>query len=219
MPDRITPANGRVLTPQEWEAERKKQAFRRVIPARSGSNFNGLVILPKSVSFAGQNAGEQIFMLLRRHWSTNIGWIVNEAFYAVFPIILYTVLEFFNLNLIDLLGWKLFIVLVLIFYSVLLTNTIRHLSDWYFNLYLVTSERVIDYDYHPFTSSGASESTLVSIQDVKQVSIGFLPSIFDYGDVSIYTAADKNVITFHKVPNPTLVRDKILDLADVASGR
>ncbi len=206
----------RVLTPEEWAAQRKKQEFRAVIPATEGSGFSGLVMRPKRVAFATQNQGEQVFMLLRRHWFTNLGWISREVGSAIFPPIAYLLADVVGYNLIDVLGWRLFIVVILMFYSFIMTNAIKNLSDWYYNLYLVTSERVIDFDFHPFTSSGASETSLVSVQDVKQKSVGFFPSIFDYGDVEIFSAADRNVITFNQVPNPTLVRDKILDLEDVA---
>lgn len=213
----VSPTRGRVLTPQEWEAQRRKQEFSAVVPRSEGSAFNGLVLRPKNVSFATQNRGEQVFMLLRRHWWSNVNWILSESLAAAFPVFIYIVVAALGFNLIELMGWRIFVIVILTYYSLIITNTVRHLADWYYNLYLVTNQRVIDFDFHPFTSSGASESTLVSIQDVKQKSIGFWPSIFNYGDIEIFSAADRNVITFNQVPNPTLVRDKILDLAEVAT--
>src|SRR5690606_17376971 len=106
-----------------------------------------------------------------------------------------------------------FIILsLIIYYSVVYTNILRHLVDWYFNLYIVTNERVVDYQFRTFASRHVSESDLDSVEDVKESSIGVIPSFFNYGDVSIYSAADKNVIVFHSVPRPTYVRDKIDDL-------
>jgi low affinity Fe/Cu permease len=208
---------GRVLTPEEWEAQKLAQDFRSVIPpGTEEASLKGLILRPKKVSFATQNKGEQVFMLLRRHWYTNIGWVVNSMLTATIPFFIYIISALLGFNLVVIMGWKLAVTVVIMFYSFLITNVVRSLSEWYFNLYLVTSQRVLDYDFRPFHSSGVSETALVSIQDVKQESVGFLPSIFNYGDVSIFTAADRNVIIFHKVPNPTLVRDKILDLAEVA---
>jgi hypothetical protein len=212
----VRPVRGRVLTPAEWESEKRNEEFREVVPRTEGSGINGLILRPKSISFATQNRGEQVFMLLRRHWWINIGWITSEAFSASVPVFIYFLADLAGFNLVDILGWKLFATLLLMFYSVIITNTIRHLADWYFNLYLVTNQRVVDFDFHPFTSSGVSESSLNTIQDVKQKSVGFWASIFNYGDIEIFSAADRNVIKFNYVPNPTLVRDKILDLAEVA---
>lgn len=215
-PSTVQPTNRRVLTPEQWHEVQRMQEFKQVIPKREGRSWSGLLLRPKHVSFATQNHGEQIFILLRRHWSTNLGWIINEIFYSLIPVLLYLGADLIGFNLIESLSGKLFVVMLLIYYSFIFTNSIRHLYDWYYNVYIVTNERVIDYDFIPFASRAVAETVLTSVQDVKEKSIGFLPSLFNYGEVSIYSAADRNVITFEAVPNPTFVRDKIADLAKIA---
>jgi len=208
-------SRGRVLSPEEFEKQRQKQELKKVVPKTEGAGWAGLVLLPKHVSFETQNVGEQVFIMLRRHWFTNLSWVFNSVLFALLPILAYAIADLFKFNLITVLGWKIAVISVLMYYSFWLTNLIRNFSDWYFDVYLVTNERVIDYDFQPFVAQEVSETALRSIEDVRERTVGFFPQMFDYGDLSIYSAADKLVITFDSIPKPTFVRDKILDLAAV----
>ena len=87
--------------------------------------------------------------------------------------------------------------------------------DWYFNIYVITSERVIDFDFNPFAYHKISETNLNNIVDATQESIGFLPMLFNYGDIYIQTAGEKREFDFLAVSKPTWVRDKIMDLRDM----
>jgi hypothetical protein len=93
------------------------------------------------------------------------------------------------------------------------TYAFNRLTEWYFNVYIVTDERVLDITYIPFQSREVVETNLASVENVQETSIGFLPGLFNYGDVKVFTAAEQNVILFESVPNPTLVRDRVSDLA------
>lgn len=205
-----------VLSKEDWEKMKAKTQFKEIVPKSEGSDWQGLVFKPKNVHFSTQNKDEVVYILLRRHVISNVGWIFNLSIYAVLPLIIYFLISLFGLNLLDLLGLKFLTVVALAFYSTLLTSFVRNIADWYFNMYIVTNERVIDYDFKAFVSKGAAESALEGIQDVRENSVGFLPSLFNYGDVSMYSAADKNVIIFDDIPNPTLVRDKVADLSKIA---
>jgi len=87
--------------------------------------------------------------------------------------------------------------------------------DWYFNIYLVTNERVIDFDFNAFAYHKISETGLENIVDATQETIGFFPMIFNYGDVYIQTAGERREFDFLAVTNPSWVRDKIMDLRDL----
>lgn len=215
---RSTAANRGTLSPQEWAEVVKRQQISRELPEHEGSGWSGLELRPKNFRFYTQNKGEKVFILLRTHWLTNLGWIVNNLIYCLVPLILAVILRAFSIELSagNLLGIKLVIVLLLTYYSVIFTNVLRHFTDWYYNLFIVTNERIIDYDFQSLTSRGASEIALENIEDVSEHSVGFLPNMFNYGDVLIYSAAEKSAVTFSKVPRPTFVRDKITDLANIA---
>ena len=84
---------------------------------------------------------------------------------------------------------------------------------WYYNLYLVTSERIIHYFFRPLGGYKVAETEIENIQDVSQASIGFLPNIFGYGDIMVQTASIKNKFFFKAVPHPIWFRDVIADLS------
>jgi hypothetical protein len=198
----------------EWNDVLKVQYIDKVLPNSTGTLLGGLQVRPKNVRFATQNKGEKIFILLRRHWLSNLNWMFNTAIYTAVPIAIYLILlTVFNQNLFTIMGVKLFTVVALFYYSVVITNALIHFANWYFNVYIVTDQRVIDYDFKSMVSQGVSELDLEDIQDVKEESVGILASFFSYGTISVFSASEKAIITFEDIPRPTFVRDKISDLS------
>ena len=185
------------------------------MPEHTGSGIGGLEFRPRNVKFATQNKGEKVFILLRRHFITNFSWILSNSVYLAIPVVLYFILNFLNLNLRDFFSFRALVLIVVVYYALVVTNILRNFVDWYFNIYIVTDERVIDYDFQPFVSRDITELNLQDIEDIREADVGVLESFFNYGNVSVYTAADQSVITFHFIPNPQLVRDKISDLAKI----
>ena len=58
-----------------------------------------------------------------------------------------------------------------------------------------------------------SEAKNKSIEDVSYTQIGFVRSLFNYGDVMVQTAGAENNIEYDRVPRPSVVADIIGDLA------
>lgn len=204
-----------VLSREEWMRLKAKERLNQVFPSHEGSGWSGIVLRPYNVSFATQNIGEDIFILLRRHWITNIDWALAAAFYMVIPFIIQLLLSLVNVNIVTTLGVKLLTLILVFYYSVVFSYVVKNFVEWYFNLYIVTDERVLELDFLPFSSQKVSETGLASVENVQETQIGFLPTVFNFGEVKVFTAAEQNVIIFEKVPNPTLVRDRIMDLAKI----
>lgn len=200
----------------QWSDTISRQYLERVLPEHKSSLLGGLQLRPKNVRFASQNKGEKVYILLRKHWLTNLGWIVNAALMSIIPLIIYFVVGLFKQDIIELLSPKLFLLILLSFYALILTNIIRHFIEWYFNVYLVTNERVIDFDVKvATTTTGSSELTLENIEEVREKSVGILQAIFNYGDVYVYSAAHKSELLFDDIPMPSFVQDKISDLSKI----
>ncbi|MCA9379230.1 PH domain-containing protein [Candidatus Dojkabacteria bacterium] len=213
MPTSSAPTT-RPATPSQWSDVISRQYLEKVLPEHRSSLLGGLQLRPKNVRFASQNKGEKVYILLRKHWLTNLGWITNAAFMSVVPIIIYFVVGLFNQDLIELVSPKLYLLVLVSYYALILTMIIRSFIEWYFNVYLVTNERVIDFDVKvATTTTGSSELALENIEEVKEKSVGILQAIFNYGDVYIYSAAHKSEILFDDIPRPSFVQDKISDLS------
>ena len=71
----------------------------KILPRRERSAFGSLDVYPEHVSFNSQDPGESIYILMRSHIAVNIGWVVRFAIGVVFPFILITMFEIFNMLL------------------------------------------------------------------------------------------------------------------------
>jgi len=213
------PANPGFLQtkPSKEELENLKiSEFEKVVPAPSGGAWQSVQIRPKA-TFATQNPGEKIYILARRHWITNIGWVTRNFIYSLLPFLLLLVLDLFNVKLpMDAEAQRLYFVLILAFYSLIFTNVIRDFFDWYFDPYIITNERILDFTFNPFTNYTAEEAPLENIETVKQNTKGIIGALFNYGDIIVSTEAFSTVITFEAAANPSRVRDIVSDLAKIA---
>ncbi len=211
----VIPSASSAVDAGAWTEVVSKQYMDRVLPEHQTSLLGGIQLRPKNLRFATQNKGEKVYILLRRHWVTNFGWLSSAVFWSFIPpLVLMGVDLVLRFSVVDFLGVKLFTVLALTFYGVLITFCLRKYLDWYFNVYIVTNERVIDYDVKvDVVTRGASELTLDNIEEVREESVGVIASLLNMGTVQVFSAANKKVITFQNVGRPTFVRDIIADLA------
>jgi len=183
------------------------------ISRHEGGPLSSHEILPHGVHFETQNTYETIFVLLRPHILTNIGWIISAAITILIPAAIEYLIIQFSVPLNDFVSLPSQIVILAIYYSFVLTYIIFNFLDWYYDIYLVTNQRVVDYEFKPISSYKVFEVSLEDIQDIRAKTVGFLPSIFDYGDVVISSAAETGSFKFHAVPAPNKFRDIIGDLS------
>lgn len=86
--------------------------------------------------------------------------------------------------------------------------------DYYLDVWVITSERIIDVRQEGFFSRTVSELKLSQIQDVTSEIHGVLKFIFCYGDVHVQTAGATQRFVFRQIPNPENIRDIIIKLAE-----
>jgi uncharacterized membrane protein YdbT with pleckstrin-like domain len=89
-------------------------------------------------------------------------------------------------------------------------------EDWRNDIYMVTSDRVVDIDRTPFGLLGTSrkEAKLAAVQNVTSNTRGFLDVAFNMGDVIIQTAGGEGQLTFERVHDPRRVQRDITDRID-----
>jgi hypothetical protein len=193
------------------------EPLHQIFPEKKDSTISSVVVLPEKLEFETQNPNERVFILLRRHVITNLGWIFTLFVFSIIPVITFIILTVLEIDVVSELGLKqsyIFGVLVL-WYMLVITNAFMKFLDWYFNIYVITNERILDFDFSPFAYHKISEAGLDSIVDATQENIGFFPMLFNYGDVYIQTAGEKREFDFNSVAKPSWVRDKIMDLRDL----
>jgi hypothetical protein len=202
---------------QETHDTRKMQMLQKmdqIVPKQSGGFFGSVQYRP-SMSFEGQNRNEKVYIMARRHWLTNMGWIINNLIYILIPFIIGLLLNVFDPKLPPVNG-QVYAVLVLGYYSLILTNMFKNFVDWYFDIYFVTNERVMDVVFKPFSSYQIEEIPLSSIESVREKTPGILAALFNFGNITITTEANDRSMVFPYISRPTKVRDIISDLSFVA---
>lgn len=161
---------------------------------------------PHKFRFSTQFSNEVVLLLLRQHPITQLGWIIL-AFLAGFVPVLFSYVQFFtNLPLAYQIGIYAF------WYLGLFGAILEGFLKWYYNVYIITDERIIDVDFHSLTYRDISSAAIDKIEDTTARTTGFLSALFDYGTVNIQTAAEKREFEFGGVPHPNRVTFLINEL-------
>ncbi len=164
--------------------------------------------LPLNLEFDVQHAEEKILLFMRQHFIVNTGWIVLCVALAFLPSLL-PLFSFFNF-----LPFSFRLVLGLTWYFLIAGYALERFIVWYYNVYIITNERVIDVDFFSLLFKRVSEAKLDHIEDITSASGGMMQSVFDYGDVIIQTAAEVPEIEFEKVPHPDIVTKLLSELTE-----
>ncbi len=162
--------------------------------------------------FKGQKPGEEILMVVHRHWFDILsqffiifimllmffgGFIFVPAFFPFFKESFGVNLFFFLQNTFLIFTWMLFFLIWI---------------DYYFDVWIVTNERIVNIEQKGLFSREVSELELENIQDITVDVLGIIPTFLNYGELFVQTAAEKERFVFHNVPDPYTIKDSIMNL-------
>lgn len=161
------------------------------------------MVKPK-VHFETQEREEKVVLLLRRHAITNLRWLMTATFLVIVPLLwgLFPFLRVFP--------QRFQMMLTIIWYLFIIAYILEHFLSWYYNVHIITDERIVDVDFHSLLYKEVSETKIDNIQDVTFVMGGALRALFNYGTVFIQTAGERREFDFNDVPHPDRVA-KILN--------
>ena len=162
---------------------------------KKSSVFYSYCLDPK-VKFDSQEEGEKVYLLVRSHPFTQIGWILT----SVFLIISLFISNFFIPNFLNLEQILLFNLFFIIF---IFSHIWFNILNWYFNVGIITNKRVVDIDFYAVLYKEITNAQLGKIEDVTIKSGGFIQSFFDYGSVFMQTAGTEVNIEFVDIPHPS----------------
>lgn len=172
--------------------------------------FSSLGHYPKNVTFLHQDADEEVVLIIRRDFITNLPWILSFGVAALVPPLVAFFAPFFFPSL--SISATLALLTVLFYYLVLFGFVLLYFTIWYFNVGIVTNKRIIDVDVPNILIRELSEARINTIQDISYTQIGGIRSIFDYGNIDIQTEALRLTIEFDRAPSPNFIRKVIGDL-------
>ena len=189
------------------EKEKKQShssVYSRLKGERTTNPLSSFMVSP-AVKFETQTEGEKVLLLLRQHPVTNLGW-------GLVSLVMLFVPAFWELLPSGLLPTKFWWVGVALWYIMVALFMVEKFLDWYFNVYIVTDERVVDIDFYGLVYRDMSVAQLSKLEDVNFKQTGGVAAMFDYGNVFLQTAGEQREFDFAKVPHPSRVVEIIYEL-------
>ncbi|MBU1117435.1 hypothetical protein KKD37_00560 [Patescibacteria group bacterium] len=167
--------------------------------------LSSILVKPDVFSFEERADKETIYMVARPHWFTNVSWVLTTLLLVVAPGLLKFV------PVITEIPVKFQFLGILAWYLVSFAFAFEKFLSWYFDVFIITDERVIDIDFNNLLDKKFSEAKISMIQDITSRVSGVSQTMFNYGTVFIQTAAEVPEITLEKIANP----EKIIKLLQV----
>lgn len=163
------------------------------------------------IPIPGVDQADDIIILVRRHWGAFLPTLFAVFIGFFLPWLFLLFLSFSgsvtesNINI--------FIVLFFGVYYLIWAATFLVLwISFYCDLVLVTDRSIFSIKQEGIFDRQVSEISLLRIQEGNSDIKGFLGTIFNYGDVIIQTASEKEKAVFENIPNPYQFTQKILNL-------
>ena len=166
---------------------------------------------PIGVSFDTQEEDEKIILLLRAHIITLFPAFVFILLFLFLPIFAPTLLLVVGIDILRFLSSGQIFWLYVVWYLFVAGFAFYKFIFWYFNVYLLTNERIIDFDFRGILDKETEYATLEHIEDVSPRVKGFFRTLFNFGDVFIQTAAERPEFKFRAVENPEEVARTIME--------
>lgn len=167
------------------------------------------------LTFPGQREGEEVLAVVHKHAIVYVKIMSMFFVIIVLPLILflyfwflaYPLQDFYQRGLIVGIFASLFVLYGLLF------ACIRWIDEE-FDVFIITTDRLIDVTQITFLKRSVTSTPLEQIQDTTGMISGFLPTIFHYGDLTVQTAAgDASDFFIDRIADPNEVSRKILDWA------
>ncbi|MFA6296845.1 MAG: PH domain-containing protein [Patescibacteria group bacterium] len=158
------------------------------------------------------NPDEKLIMLIRKHKIYYLKHALVILFLSILPILLYL---FLALNFEDLFNPiidTLFIIISSIYYLAILFFSLISWMNYYLDVWLVTNERIIEYEQKSPFRRETGELMLESIEDVSVKVEGIIPSIIKSGNIYVQTAGQAERFIFTDAPRPEEIKETIVKL-------
>ena len=158
---------------------------------------------------------EKIVFFLRRHPLVFLGDVALIVLLLLVPVAVNFILTAtVPLLVTSPFSRPMLILLGSIYYLMIWLFFMTKFVDYYLDSWIVTNDKILNVEQQGLFSRTVSELELAKIQDVTSAVNGVIPTIFNFGNVYVQTAGEKEYFIFEQVPHPDLVRKRILDLVE-----
>lgn len=186
--------------------------------SRNNSVVSAFAVSPRSITFEEQRDTEQLYLLVRKHPVTNVPWITLTIVLLFAPLIGSYFVQNFAPSLTEGIGAGMQFLLFVFWYIIVFVYAYEQFLLWFFSVNIITDDRIVDIDFKGLFAKEFAEVQLSKIQDVHSDVIGPLAIIFNFGTVTVQTAAEQTVVEFDNVPRPDQVSKFIGELVAETTG-
>jgi len=150
-----------------------------------------------------RQADEKLVLFLRRHWLVLFGRWFFLIILAGIPVGIYFFLATYQPQILTgKITFPFLFLLTSIYYLFIWLFFFNVFIDYYLDVWIVTTKRIIDIEQRGLFNRVVAEHSLEKIQDVTGAQKGLIQTIFKFGDVFIQTAGEIQRFDFHQVKNP-----------------
>jgi uncharacterized membrane protein YdbT with pleckstrin-like domain len=195
------------ISPDEKKLEEADKSILKEPPSKhthriAGHSHNPLTsfsFYPDHVRFVSADSHERIILLLRQHPIVNFRWITLAILMLFTPYVVSFLIDM------SLIPGRLQIVGLMFWYLITSAYILEEFLGWFFNVYIITDERVFDVDFVNLVYREISDANIDQIQDVTVRVGSVIRTLLNYGDIVIQTAAEIPQLEFLAVPQPDRV--------------
>ncbi len=173
-----------------------------------GSSMMGTFCVRPGTRFIDQQEDEEIILLLRAHPITNIGWVLLALVMLLLPSFI------LSFGVFDEVPGKFLFVGQITWYLVTLMFAFEKFLKWFYSVFIVTNERLVDIDFDNLTYRNITDANLNHIEEPAMVTSGFVRTMFQYGDIFVTSASEHPTVEALAIPWPQKVVDIISRLSE-----
>jgi hypothetical protein len=121
---------------------------------------------PEHICYDGEDSNEKILYILRRSLYTNIGWTLVTALLIVAPFILTPHFIIETMGLKEIIRPQFYTIIYLFWYLLAFGYGFQNFLNWFFNAYIISTKKILDFDFHGLLYKNISEAPLTNVEDV-----------------------------------------------------
>lgn len=149
---------------------------------------------------------EQVIAIIHRHWFVISGRLAVLAILLLPPIVALV----FAGTILAPEHITLALFFICLYTLIVLLAGFIIWADFYLDMWIITTKRVLDIEQEGLFSRSVSEFMLNNVQDVSVSIAGFFPTVFKYGDITVQTAGESS-FSIRDIPHPERIKDTIME--------
>ena len=153
---------------------------------------------------------EKILMILHRHWIVILGRFLGGVLLLLLPAIFSVVAAVFGVNLALASPYLEFFGVV--YLMIIMAALFMFWMDYYLDVWIITSERIVDIEQKSLFHREVSEFMLDKVQDITVEVPDMMATFLKYGNLIIQTAGEKS-FAVRQVPHFYEAKNLIMDYA------